>query len=77
MNALSRRTIDPRPCLDLNRRIVNIWFNDNNGKETNSIEKPLDTEQHKSLRKDWAVDNYGLLTCKFTPVCYIDEKWFY
>ena len=77
MNALSRRTSDNRPALDLNRRMLNRWFEDNQGKEISSVEKPLDTPKHKTLRKDWAIDNYGLLTCKYSPVCYIDEKWFY
>ena len=66
MNALSRRANDPRPSLDLNRHMVNVWFNDNNGREISSIEKPLDSEEHRLMRKDWVVENYGLLTCKYT-----------
>ena len=41
------------------------------------LEKPLDTKKHASLRIDWVVERYGLLTNPLAPVCYIDEKWFY
>ena len=40
-------------------------------------EKPLDSEEHCLLRKGWVIKNYGLLTCLFAAVAYIDEKWFY
>ena len=30
-----------------------------------------------SLRLAWVADKYGLLTCKYASVAYIDETWFY
>ena len=41
------------------------------------MEKSLDTLHHCTLRLAWVVDMYGLLTCEYAPVAYIDEKWFY
>ena len=41
------------------------------------MEKPLDTPHHCTLRLAWVIDRYGLLTCEYAPVAYIDEKWFY
>ena len=56
---------------------MNRWFWKNGGTEKSGLEKPLDSEKHKLLRKDWVMKWYGLLTSPFAPVCYIDEKWFY
>ena len=29
------------------------------------------------MRKEWVITYYGLLTCLYNPVTYIDKKWFY
>ena len=77
MNEKSAIPTEVRPTLALSRRQVNDWFVTNNGKEFSPFEKPLDTQKHCEERKAWVVKYYGLLTCPLTPVCYIDEKWFY
>ena len=41
------------------------------------MEKPLDTQEHCLLRRDWVIDHHGLLTSIYSPVTFIDEKWFY
>ena len=41
------------------------------------FENPLDTEIHCTEIVDWVVKNYVLLTGEYTPVAFLDEKWFY
>ena len=56
---------------------LDVWFKSNDGKEISPKEKPLDSQEHCELRKAWVIKYYGLLTCAFSIVCFIDEKWFY
>ena len=77
MNAISNVASEVRPGLTLHRQSLNRWFNNNGGTEISGLEKPLDSEKHKKLRKEWVITYYGLLTCLYNPVAYIDEKWFY
>ena len=77
MNLSSCVPSETRMSISLSRRQVNVWFNDNKGKQISPIEKPLDTPQHCALRIDWVLNNYGRLTNPYLPICYIDEKWFY
>ena len=41
------------------------------------MENPPNPPHHSSLRLAWVVDRYGSLTCKYSPVAYIDDTWFY
>ena len=59
MNALSARVLDPRPTLNLSKKIIQEWFISNSGKEISSLEKPLDTNKHKSSMIDWVVNIMG------------------
>ena len=77
MVLIGTSTSDARPSIDISTYQLRTWFYGNNGIEISSKEKPLDSENHCVLRKDWVIDQYGLLTCLFTPVVYLDEKWFY
>ena len=77
MNNISNITSETRTPLTLHRLQLNRWFWKNGGTEKSGLEKPLDLEKHKLLRKDWVMKWYGLLASPFAPVCYIDEKWFY
>ena len=74
MNAISNVASELRPTLTLGRMQLNRWFSCNGGTEISALEKPLDSDEHKKLRKEWVVTNYGLLTNMFSPVAYIDEK---
>ena len=49
----------------------------NHGKLISPIEKPLDTPKHCKLQIAWVFEWYGLLTNPYSPICYIDKKWFY
>ena len=62
MNERSR--IGTEACEDLNlaRRNVTSWFSDNGGKEVSSIEKPLDTKEHKGLQLKWVREYIVKLT---------------
>ena len=77
MNILSSLSDEKRPTIELNRVQVSNWFVKHSGKLVSPIEKPLDNNEHRELRKKWVVKYYGLLTNPYTPVCFIDEKWFY
>jgi len=77
INEISNVVSELRPTLTLHRLQLNRWFWSNGGTEISGLEKPLDSEKHKKLRTDWVLKWYGLLTCLYTSVCYIDEKWFY
>ena len=77
INEMSEVDSEGRLSLTLHRKTLNQWFLNNGGTEVSGLEKPLDSEKHKILRRQWVVKWYGLLTSVFTPVCYIDEKWFY
>ena len=50
-----------------------MWFISNDGTEISALEKPLDSDKHKKLRKEWVIANYSLLTNPHNPVAYIDE----
>ena len=41
------------------------------------VEKPHLTDDHKTARKVWARRYYELLSNPESPVCFLDEKWFY
>ena len=74
MNLSSAVKSERRMSISLSRRQVNVWFNNNKGKQISPMEKPLDTTKHCALRIDWVLNNYGRLTNPYLPVCYIDEK---
>ena len=40
------------------------------------IEKCLDTDARCAPKKDWVIGHFDLLTSPYTPVAYLDEKWF-
>ena len=77
INLKSDTPVETRPSIDLSSKQVNKWFNENGGKEISAKEKPLDSEEHCILRREWVLKYYGILTCLFTAVAFIDEKWFY
>ena len=77
INLKSDTPAETRPSIDLSSKQVNKWFNENGGKEISAKEKPLDSEEHCILRREWVIKYYGILTCLFTAVAFIDEKWFY
>ena len=74
INAISNVASEVRPGLTLHRKSLNRWFSNNGGMEISGLEKPLDSKKHKKLRKEWVITYYGLLTCLYNPVAYIDEK---
>ena len=73
----SSGTKDHRPPITLSPYQLRNWFLENKGKEISSKEKPLDSDKHCKQRIDWVIDHYGQLTNPYTPVAYLDEKWFY
>ena len=77
MNAKSAVESESRPTLSLHKLQVYRWFRKNGGKEISAKEKPLLTKQHKKDRLKWIQDWAALLSDPSTPVCYLDEKWFY
>ena len=77
MNLASRKDSEVRDHVELNRNQIEVWFKKQHGKLISPVEKPLDTPEHCLKRIDWVIENYGLLTNPYTPVCFIDEKWFY
>ena len=77
MHQLSTSSLETRPVIHLSRKQLNRWFLSKNGKQLSPLEKPLDTPKHCKARKQWALKNYGLLTCPLTPIVFLDEKWFY
>ena len=77
MNEKSAIEGEQRTTLFLSRKQVADWFKSQGGKEYSPKEKPLDTPEHKRLRKIWVRDWWDILTDEKAPVAYIDEKWFY
>ena len=77
MNMKSNVPGETRLTLSLSRKQVADWFKEQGGKEVSSIEKPLLTMEHKQQRRQWAKDNWNILTDPNKPVCFADEKWFY
>ena len=77
MNIVSRINSEERPNINIDRFQLSTWFTNNKGKLLSPMEKPLDSREHCKKRIDWVIKYYGLLTCKYAPVCFIDEKWFY
>ena len=77
INIASRKDSETRDAVELHREQVTNWFKTHKGKLISPVEKPLDTPEHCLKRIDWEIDWYGLLTNPFSPVCFIDEKWFY
>ena len=77
MNSKSATSDEIRPTLRLHRLQMYRWFICNNGKELSAKEKPLLTNKLKAERVAW-VGRWGdLFRKEDTPVCYLDEKWFY
>ena len=77
MNKKSATQEEDRPTLTLHRLQVYRWWKKNKGKELSAKEKPLLTNELKNERIAW-VQKWGeLFSDPSTPVCYLDEKWFY
>ena len=55
MNEISNTVSELRPALTLHRLQLNRWFCSQGGKEISGLEKPLDSDKHKELRKEWVV----------------------
>ena len=77
MNKHSRVDTDARDAINLTRHQVNDWFNDNGCKEISSVEKPLDTSEHKRLCLDWVRNHITKLSSLLYYVAYLNEKFFY
>ena len=77
MNVSSSLESESRDSVQLSRKQIEVWFKTHSGKLMSPVEKPLDSPEHCVKRIDWVINNYGLLTNPYSPVCYIDEKWFY
>ena len=77
MNMKSNVPGETTPTLSLRRRQVSDWFKEQGGKEVLAVEKSLLTTEHKQQQKQWAQDNWNILTDPNIAVCFVDEKWFY
>jgi hypothetical protein len=77
INSKSASPGEGRPTLALSRRQLAQWFQDQGGKETSAIEKPLLTTEHKKNRVAWAREWFDLFCDPTAPVAFLDEKWFY
>jgi hypothetical protein len=77
INAKSASPGEGRPTLSLSRRQLSRWFQDQGGKETSAIEKPLLTTDHKRQRQVWARKWWDLFCDPTAPKAFLDEKWFY
>lgn len=77
MNSKSATSEETRPVLKLHRLQVYRWFKKNKGKELSAKEKPILTDELKRQRVEWVRKWGELFKNKDTPVCYLDEKWFY
>ena len=76
MNQKSRVPTEHRPVINISRRMLNKWFILNGGKEISSVEKPLDTDNHKIQRIKWVRQHYFKLTNPYVYVAYMDENFF-
>ena len=77
MNEKSSAPGENRPTLSLSRRQLSDWFRVNGGKEMSAVEKPRLTDEHKQMRREWAVEHFDKFVDRDCPKAFLDEKWFY
>ena len=69
--------VKKQDAINLSRKQVRKWFRNNDGKLCSPIEKLLDTPEHRRQQKELVLEYDGLFTNPFSPICYINKKWFY
>jgi hypothetical protein len=64
--------------LTMSRRLIQQWFERNNGRVRKQRERPLLTEDKKAQRVQWCLERQAEMSSG-RPVYYafLDEKWFY
>ena len=70
MNQKSAVVGKERQTLNMDRKQLAKWFNQQNGKEKSPIEKPLLTEQHKNDRLLWAQTHFDKLSNPSVPFAF-------
>ena len=76
MNQKSSILSKTRYILSLHRLQLYRWFIDNSEKGVYPKAIPLDTPDHKAIKK-WVKEWYSLLTYKLQNIIILDEKWFH
>ena len=77
MNKMSRVDPDCIFILNLSHKMLNIWFDKNEGREILHMGKSLDTNNHKKLRLEWVIKHNNNIFNKYKYIACLDEKFSY
>ena len=77
MNEKSSAPGENRPTLSISCQQLSDWFQTNGGKQISAVEKPRLTDEHRQMRREWAVEHFDKFVDRDCPKAFLDEKWFY